>query len=127
MNYFKNIDLFQSLSPEQQETLSLFCQRQWLEDGETLFYQGDEAQAMYLILEGKLNIMKDGEYITQLWAGDIVWEIAFIKKDQRRNASIVASWEAQLITIIDFSIQKIFEENPELYEKIKRIIEARSG
>jgi CRP-like cAMP-binding protein len=56
MSLLDNINLLASLSQEQKQQLSIFCQSRSLEKGEVLFYQGDEATAMYFLTEGALSI-----------------------------------------------------------------------
>lgn len=124
-NFFKNSQVFASLTQAQQEELSVFCQQKWFNDGEIIFHEWDDAQAMYLIASGQLDVLKGGEYITTLSSWDIVGEIAFIEKAQKRNATVVSKGESELITIIDFSIQKMFKESPDLYNTIKKIIVER--
>lgn len=58
MNYFQDIEIFSDLSYEDGEKLSTFCQKKTLLDGEVLFQQGDEAQAMYMVLSGNLGVYK---------------------------------------------------------------------
>ena len=116
-NFFQNSEIFASLdSSWSKKILSLFCQKQWLRDQEILFRQWDEAQAMYLIKSGILEVYRDNEYIVSLQPWDIVWEIAFIEKWALRNATVLSKWESELITIINFSIDQIFQKNPQLYE-----------
>lgn len=125
MNYFEDVELFSGLSYSDGEMLSGFCQKQGLSKGDFLFRQWDEAQAMYLISSGCLAIYKDGEFLVNLEKGDVVWEMAFLNPDSMRNADVKAAIDSEVITLIDFSIQQMFQKNPELHEKIKRIIESR--
>jgi CRP-like cAMP-binding protein len=53
MNYFRENEIFASLSEEDGELLSSFCQMQTLQSGEYLFRQDEEAQAMYMIISGE--------------------------------------------------------------------------
>ncbi len=80
---------------------------------------------MYLIAEGRLAIYKDGEFVVHLEAGDIVGETAFLNPGSTRNADVKAVTDTQVVTLIDFSIQQMFEKSPQLHQKITNIIESR--
>jgi len=132
MNYFEDVELFSDLSPEDQSSLSDFCQTQTLNAGDTLFKQWDEPQAMYIIASGKMLVQKELTWwekkdVALLWEGDLVWEIAFFWEPPTRNATLIAHESSKLIVIIRFGIQQMIEKYPELYQKVKNIIQERSA
>ncbi len=125
MNHLQDFLLFSDLSTSDQEILSSFCQEKYLSDGEVLFEEGEEAQAMYLILQGSCAIMKWWEQCATLSSWDILGEIAFLFQDQKRNASAVSLWPTKLLVIISFSMNQMFEKYPKLHAKMRKIIEER--
>lgn len=50
MNYFQNIAIFSHISEQDQKNLSDFCQTQKLLPGDVLFHEGDEPQALYVVI-----------------------------------------------------------------------------
>lgn len=130
MNYFEDIDLFSDLSKEDQVNLSAFCQTQTLFEGDVLFDQWDEPQAMYIIHSGKLLVQKElqsweSKNIAILGDGDLVWEIAFFGVPPTRNATVIAHEKTVVVVIIKFGIEQVMNKYPELYENVKGIIEER--
>jgi len=51
--------LFQDLGPDDISTLDLFSEEKILAEYEILFRQGDEASAIYFVMDGKLEIYKN--------------------------------------------------------------------
>jgi CRP-like cAMP-binding protein len=51
MSILDEIKLLNVLSESEKEKLSLFCQEKYLNAGEVLFNEQDEASAMYLLKE----------------------------------------------------------------------------
>jgi len=131
MNYFEGVELFSDLSAEDQSSLSDFCQTQTLNAGDILFRQWDEPQAMYIIASGKMLVQKELVWwekkdVALLWKGDLVWEIAFFWEPPTRNATLIAQDVSTVIVIIKFGIEQMMIKYPDLYKKVKTIIEERS-
>lgn len=131
MNYFNEVALFSGLSPEDQQSLSDFCQTQTLSAGDVLFNQWDEPQAMYIVASGNLIVRKQLQWwemkdIAILGRGELVWEIAFFGEPPTRNATVIAQEESTIIVIIKFGIEQMMNKYPDLYESVKSIIEDRT-
>jgi len=56
----KSQDLFQLLRPEQVNALSEVAERVQLKSGETIYSQGDEAEFMFVVLEGQVSLRTPG-------------------------------------------------------------------
>ncbi len=129
MNYFENIDLFSELSQKDQVSLSDFCQIISVWSGETLFRQGDEPQALYVVASGSFSVIQniDGidTRIARVWSGELLWEMAFFHEPPKRNATVIADEDSQVVVILQFSIQDLFEKHPSIHASFKEIIEER--
>lgn len=129
MNYFRGLEIFSDLSEADQNNLSDFCQLQTLHPGETLFRDGDQAQALYIIIEGSLEVYRmydGGEKKFTLSEGALVGEMAFFSPDTQRNATVIAHGTVTLITILHFSMKMMMEKYPELHKKVETIVKNRS-
>jgi len=131
MNYFKDIELFSDLSGEDQENLSAFCQTQDLSEGDILFNQWDEPQAMYVISSWKLLVQKQLQWggvkdVAILGEWDLVGEVAFFWDPPTRNATVIAHESTRVIVVIHFGIKQMMDKYPDLYENVRNIIEERT-
>ena len=131
MNYFEHVELFSDLSLADQVSLSDFCQTQTLNSWDILFRQGEEPQAMYIIASGSMLIQKEFQWgeiknIAILGEWDLVWEIAFFGEPPTRNATVIAHEASTVIVIIKFVMQQMMDKYPDLYERVRLIIEQRS-
>ena len=127
MNYFNDLELFASLTLADREKLSSFCQMRELQKWETLMREWEEASSMYLIVAGEFSVEKQGVVTNSLSAWDIVWEIAFLEKKEKRNATITCTSDWVIVAIIDYAISQMFEKYPDLYDKIWSIVSERQG
>ena len=131
MNYFEHVELFSALSETDQKSLSDFCQAQTLNAWDVLFRQWEDPQAMYIIASGKLLVQKELQWwetkdIAILGEGDLVGEIAFFWEPPTRNATVIAHEASTVIVIIKFGIEQMMAKYPDLYERVRLIIEQRS-
>jgi len=125
MDYFGNLELFSSLTPTDRQQLSSFCQMRTLKRGDILIREGEEASSMYLIVSWEFSVEKKWEYKNTLWAGDIVWEIAFLEKRKPRNATITCVEQWVIVAIIEYAMSEMLEKHPDLHSKIQGIISSR--
>lgn len=130
MNYFKNIELFSILSETDQLNLSAFCQTQEIQSWEILFSQGDEPQAMYVITSWFAIVRKildsgDSQDVAILSRWDLVWEIAFFWEPPTRNATVIAKDTLTVIVVIKFWMEQMMDKYPDLYARVKGIIQER--
>jgi len=130
MNYFKDIELFSDLSEIDQIQLSNFCQVQKISTWELLFSQWDEPQAMYVILSGEMIVKKESHWeernVATLGTWDLVGEMAFFWEPPLRTASVVANGDVVVLVVIRFSVEMMMQKYPDLYERVKFVIEERS-
>lgn len=129
---FSGISLFDSLTPSEKQSLSLFCQERFLPADEVLFHEWDEATAMYIVKEGTLQaIQHRSDGIRVLWnigTGELVWELALFDEGnitKTRTASVIAVEPSVLLVIMNYSIADLAKKHNEIYEKIKEIVRQR--
>lgn len=128
-NILKNVDLLKTLNDKDLDSLSLFCQPKKVSKWEVLFYEWDEANAMYLLTVWGFDITKTIKWNkVKLWtvnAEEFLWEMALFWDKWKRMATAVANMDSELITILSFSIKELANKNPDLLKKIKDLINQR--
>lgn len=65
MSFLDGVYLLDGLTPEEKQDLTNFCQCRIIPKAEVLFSEGDEANAMYILKIGSINIYKsiDGKQV----------------------------------------------------------------
>ena len=131
MTILDSIDLFNSLSDNEKETLSLFCQERFVHGGENVFNEWDDAVALYIVKQGSLKAYKDrsdGEKILgYIGLGELAGEMALFDPaaPKIRVATVKAMEDARLVVIMDYAILELSRKHPEVYQKIAQIIMKR--
>ncbi len=125
--------LFQDLGPDDISTLDLFSEEKILAEYEILFRQGDDASAIYFVMDGKLEIYKNNpegwvDLVTIQKTGDVCGEMAFFDPDADhvRNASVRAGqWGAILRVLVDTALMDLSEDHPSIYHTFETIVQTR--
>lgn len=104
-------------------------------DGKDIFLEGDRGDAMYVILDGAIAVVKQGRTIAQLPKGTVVGEIGLLTAEHIRTATARAIGHTVLLRWqgADFN-RRILEQEPlilkvaldlahQLAERLSRISE----
>lgn len=97
--------------------------------GETILRHGDSGDSMFFIFEGSLDIQipkenGDKTSVAKLWPGDCVGEISLLTGEPR-SADVVALSDVLLLQVTKEEIQPILAGNPDLVDKLSRILAER--
>ncbi len=77
----------------------------------TIFKQDDVAELMYVLVEGELAIVRDGQELATLVAGSIVGEMAILE-NRPHYASAVTKTDCRLVPINRQRFQFLVEQTP---------------
>ncbi len=81
--------LFAGLTPEQLEEVAGTVLDRRVKPGKAVIKAGNWGHELVLVLEGEVDVLRDGQVVATLGPGDHVGEIAVLD-DSRRNATVVA-------------------------------------
>jgi len=94
----KDVEMFKSLPDSTLSELADECEPVVLQPGEVLFKDGDPGNHMYVVLSGRLTIIKQDQKISQIHPGGVFGEIAIIES-KSRSATVQADTESILLEI----------------------------
>lgn len=94
------------------------------EPGESLIEQGSMPYELFVIEEGTVDVVRDGEPLATLGVGDVVGEIALLAR-HRRMASVVARTPVRALALHVDALQELTEEMPELGDELRALMERR--
>jgi CRP/FNR family transcriptional regulator, cyclic AMP receptor protein len=79
----KSLDLFSEVPERELIPLAALLEEVSLPKGSDLFHEGDEGDAMYIILEGKIHIHSRGSTLAELGAKTHFGELSLLDADTR--------------------------------------------
>ncbi len=87
--------------------------------GVVIFREGEEGNFMYLILKGRVKILRKGQEITTLGKGDFFGDLGLLT-GLPRIADAISEEDCELILVDESSFDKIVKSDPNLSIRILR-------
>jgi CRP-like cAMP-binding protein len=118
------IGLFSELDEDQRARLAGIAGELEVAAGETIAQEGDFGAAMFAIEEGTADVLREGERIATLGAGDVFGEVAVLRSG-RRIASVVARSPMRLITVLNRDVWRLEQDAPAVAEALRDTVSRR--
>ena len=129
-------DLLRHLPPEEVERILPFVRTRHLQNGKILFHVGDSGDALYIVTQGKVDVLSDaaGEqlngYVTraklaELGEGQAFGEMALLS-GERRTATIQSAAQTDLLEIGKEDFDRLLANNHELAIEVERLSHERA-
>jgi CRP/FNR family transcriptional regulator len=128
--FLKRAPTFESMSSEQLRIISDISIEENFEKGEIIFKQGDLGDKMYVIVEGNIAIVQEGEkekkrtVLVTLGEKNVVGEMSILD-DETRSATGEAVSDCKLLAIGKEELKEMIREYPELAFEIFKVLSRR--
>jgi CRP/FNR family transcriptional regulator, cyclic AMP receptor protein len=122
----KRIPLFADASDEDLKQVAAFAQSKEAPEGEVVVSEGGYSRELLAIEDGTAEVTRDGEHIADLGPGDVFGEAGMLD-DEMRSATVTATSRLKLISLGHFEVQRLKKDAPDVYARIEKLVEERSG
>lgn len=112
-NEISAIPLFRDLGRSGRAELAKLVDRVTAPAGKVIARQGATAHEFFVILDGTVDVLRNGRVVTTLGPGEFFGEIALME-DPRRTATIVAASDVDLAVIGRREFHSMLSRFPEL-------------
>ena len=128
VDLLRKIPIFAKIDPAKLKLLAFTSERIAFDQGQTLFSQGDQSDAAYVIIDGTADVLVDtisGQVsVAHLGRNDLVGEIGILC-DVPRTATVKALTELETLKIEKRNFFRLIEEFPQMAAEIVRELAAR--
>jgi len=119
-------DLFNNFPPAEVMSAARYFNASKIEEGETVFEEGDDGTFMCIVNDGNVSILKANQddeavEIATLRKGRTFGEMAVLD-GERRSASCVAATDCILLTLTRDALDKMLTEAPRTAAKVIRAV-----
>lgn len=119
-------DLFKNFPPQDIQALARYFGLSELEQGESIFREGDAGTFMCIVGSGDISVLKsnlEGNRVTlaTLHEGRTFGEMALLD-GERRSATCIAATDCVLLTLSQDSLDKMLEEAPRTAANVIRAV-----
>lgn len=128
--YLRKMDFLKPLNDAEIRKIAGAARMEIYGENEVIFRQGDKGDTCYFIKEGNVDILLQDErgkenIVTTLGTGNFFGEMSLLTGEDRR-ATAVAKKDAQLIVLDSTGFFEVFENNPDLMERLSELVAMRS-
>ncbi len=120
----RSIPLFDSLPSQARSAIAQHADQLDVPEGTELARQGDFAYEFFVIEEGSAEVLRDGDPIAELGAGDFLGEMGIVGKVVR-NATVRTTSPARVIVMSEQDFRSMARTNPEVASRIETAVEQR--
>jgi CRP-like cAMP-binding protein len=92
--------------------------------GQSIFSQGEPGDTMYLLLEGEVDLLVNGQLVEKLVAGGVLGEMALLEPAPR-SASAVARTACKLVPVNQQRFSLLVQHKPDFALEIMRVMAGR--
>ena len=126
----KHVPLFVSLPPSELADIAVSLQETRYSAGAVLFREGDHGDRFYIVLDGRIAIIKalgsDDERLLGLrGAGEFVGEMSLLSLDGLRTASVRVEADARVLELTRADFDALLHRYPLLAHEMLRVLSIR--
>ncbi len=121
----KTVPLFASVPSKKHEQLASFADEIDVPAGAELVKQGGYALEFFVVLDGTADVVRDGERVATLQAGDFFGEVGLLKTAWLRTATVVATSPMRLLVVGRREFQTMMDALPAVAEPVLQAAAAR--
>lgn len=122
--FLKGVDLFETIAGEELSSIARITDQIDIAANDVVFKEGDEGDAMYLIVGGKVKVHSGEQVFAELGERQVFGEMSILDAEPR-SASITAMTELTLLKIARDDFTEILAEKPEIAQGVLKVLTRR--
>lgn len=123
-DHLLQIPLFADFSRKELEHVHRVATELDVHQGQVLMHEGSIGHEMVVVLEGTLEVLRNGEHVADIGRGGFAGELSLLCH-RPRNSQVVAKTDARLLHIDGRGFTALLEDVPQLAVKMLPIVAAR--
>ena len=119
--------LFSALASEQVHELARAATRVHEPKGMVFSKEGERGDELVVLLEGSVEVRRDGTTLAALGPGDHFGEMALLDDTARRSATVVAVTPVVVAYVSRHHFDRLLAENPSVRDAVVRVLRERTS
>ena len=107
------VPLFAGIDPADLQAVADVATEVRFRAGEEVVRQGDPGDQLYVILDGEMKVIVDGQQVATRRPGDHVGEMSVLTREPR-SATLVASGEVRALGLTQAQFESMLRERPDI-------------
>jgi CRP-like cAMP-binding protein len=122
----KKVPLFSRCSKSSLEEIAAIADEIDLPDGRELTREGERGREFFVLVQGEVDVTKEGNHVRTLSDGDFFGEIALIS-DEPRTATVTAKGPIRVLVITDRAFKTLVERSPGIDAEVREAVAERTA
>jgi CRP-like cAMP-binding protein len=122
--HLERVPLFAGLTEDELDLVARSATQLDYRAGKVLMTEGGVAHEMFVVVEGTLEVSRDGEHVADLGPGAFAGEMALLTK-AHRNSTVTAKTDVSVLHIDGREFQTVLHDVPTIAAKMLPVVAAR--
>jgi CRP-like cAMP-binding protein len=122
--FLARVPVFAGCTATQIAAIAAVAQDSYFQPGQIIVTQGTPGQAFYLILSGRVEILRDGKSLGAFGPGDFFGEMSLLDQAPR-SATIRALESTSCLMLSSWDFKALLEEQPGIAIKLLEVLSRR--
>lgn len=123
-DFLSRVPIFANCSPPEIAAVAQVAQESYFQPGQIIVTQGTPGQAFYLILSGRVEILRDGTSLGAFGPGDFFGEMSLLDQAPR-SATIRAIDATSCLMLSSWDFKALLEKHPSIAIKLLEVLSRR--
>jgi CRP-like cAMP-binding protein len=120
----KSVPLFARCSKKELGEIASLADEIDLPQHKSLIRQGERGREFFVLLDGEVDVIRDGTTIDTMRSGNFFGEIALVS-NVPRTATVIANTPVRVLVITDRDFRMLLEHTPQLQLKVLEALAER--
>ena len=117
----RKIPLFSECSRSELEAVATVADEIHLPEGRVLIRQGDVGRELFVLVDGKVEVERDGKRLGTKSTGDFLGEIAVVTR-RPRTATVTALTDVRVLVLTDLNFKRLLADVPSISGKVLKAL-----
>lgn len=122
--FLARVPIFSNCTPDEIAAITAVAQPSFFQPGQIIVTQGTPGQAFYLIIAGRVEILRDGHSLGAFGTGDFFGEMALLDQAPR-SATIKAIEQTECLMLSSWDFKAQLEKYPSIAVKLLEVLSRR--
>jgi CRP-like cAMP-binding protein len=123
-DHLREVPLFADLDADELDAVGRTATELRIDAGGVLMHQGDVAHDMMVVVDGTVEVTRDGEHVADVGPGGFVGEMALLSRG-RRSSTVTAKTAVTVIHIDGRSFASLLDDVPRIAVKMLPVVAGR--
>ena len=120
-----NVPLFAGCSKKDLHKIATIADELDIRDAKVLTRQGVPGREFFVLLDGSVDVVRDGKRISTLGTGDFFGEMGLVSQ-KPRSATVTTTAPVRALVITETNFRRLLRENPSISMKVLEAVAERT-